>query len=260
MTAVCSSPGRKWPIASRSSANRPPGRWVQNTRKTGVAGQNGQLGPDGEQALGAAQKLCRSRCWGRTRGYRHSGRSPGRRGARTAPEHALDSHGRRKVAAQEHLGLRMNAARVKAVVELARDVPGPLNQQPKRDTAPKQPVHPRDMCPQVAADQDRASTFRERGAQAFVAAHVEAAQDGFVGLAVERVVAREKPGGVGGQGRPGRVDRPVGIERRAGRARAPRACVARAAAEATVASRPKNPRIASPRAGPSRRSAGRIRS
>ena len=110
----------------------------------------------------------------------------------------------------------MNAPGVEPVIELARDVPGPLDQQSERDTAAKQPVNPRDVCSQVAADQDRASAFGQRGAQALVAANVESAQDGFVGLAVERVVAREEPRRVGRQRWPGRLDRPVRIERRAG--------------------------------------------
>ncbi len=73
-----------------------------------------------------------------------------------------------------------------------------------------------EMCSQVAADQDRASAIGESRAQALVAADIEAAQDVLVGLAIERVVAREEPRRVGRERRPGRLDRPVRIERRTG--------------------------------------------
>jgi hypothetical protein len=86
----------------------------------------------------------------------------------------------------------VRATSVEPAIEFARYVPGALDQQPERNVAAKQPVHARDVGAQVAADQDCASAIGEGRAEAFVAADVKSAQDGFGGLLVKRVVAREE--------------------------------------------------------------------
>ena len=126
-------------------------------------GEDSQLGPDRQEALGSAQKHPGAGI----------GADPGdvavqvdrQAVAEGSPrtEDALDGHRRRQIAAQEHLGLRMRTAGVEPAIELARDVPGRWTSNRSGNPAAKQPVHPRDVGSQVAADQDRPSAFGERG-------------------------------------------------------------------------------------------------
>ena len=97
------------------------------------------------------------------------------------------------------------------------------------------------MRSQMAADQDRAMTFVQSGEETLEAAHVESLQDGFVGLAIERVVARRTA-----RCWPPALDQVVSIGQsasRAARARsAPRGAACHGLAVTHIDTNPNSPR------------------
>jgi hypothetical protein len=106
----------------------------------------------------------------------------------------------------------MRAAGVEPAIQLARDVPWALDEQPKRNIAAKQPVHAGDMRPQVATDEYCPPSICQECAKAVITAYVESAQYLDIGQGVECVVSPEEPRGVGREYGPSRHDRPIGIE------------------------------------------------
>ena len=244
-------------MASISSAESAGGQVGAEHEKDRRAGEDGQLGPDGQEALGPAQQ----------RAGAGIGAGPGdvavqvdRQAVakrRPRPEDSLDGHRRRQVATQEHFGLGMNASGVEPVIELARDVPGPLHEQSKRDTAAKQPVNPRDVCSEMAADQDRASAFG-RAWREGARSRERRTGSGRLRRSGGRAGSRARETAPCWPPAPARLSRSTS-PRRGPRwpARAPRASSLPRRGRTTIASQPRKPRIASPRAGPSPRRAGK---
>ena len=130
------------------------------------AGQDSQLGPDGEEALRAAEQPAGTRIGARPWdvAVQVDCHAVAERGP--SPEDALDRNRPGKITAQEHLGLRVRPSRVEATVELARNVPGALNQKPHGNATAKKPVDTCDMRSEVTAYQDGAAAVGERRAQA----------------------------------------------------------------------------------------------
>ena len=136
--------------------NLPSGRCVQKTWKTGELGSGR---PARSRWRGTAARCPSSRpvaCWGPARGCLRSGRSPGRRRrAARARTMTVRPQPGRELAAEEQLGLGVRpCAASNRPIQLARDVPGPLDQRAYRQAAAKEPVQAGDVGPHVAADQD----------------------------------------------------------------------------------------------------------
>ena len=135
-------------------------------------------------------------------------------------------------------------------VELARDMPGTLDQGADGQAGAEQPVQAGDVGPHVAAHQDRALAGGDRAVQVLAPADLESGEHRDVGAQVERVVAGQEPRRVGRQLGPERSDR----SRRA-RARPARASRARDRARPSAPAGPTHaarPRRAEYGVGPGR--------
>ena len=155
-------------------------------------GEDSQFGPNCEEALVSAKKQPGARI-GADPGdisIQIDSQSVAEGSPRT--KYAFDGNCWRQIAAQEHFRLRMGIAFVKLAIKLARDMSGALDEQSNWNPSAKQPMHSRNVGSQVTANQDCPSATGEGCRQPLKAVDVEAAQYCLVGLAIDRVITREK--------------------------------------------------------------------
>ena len=200
-------------MASISSANLPPGEMRAEHQEHRRIGQDSQLGPDGEKALRDVRAAGRRRYWGRTTGCHRSSRSPVRRAAR--PEPGTRARRRQPVkgrgAGTSQPG---GAGRPRRSGDSAREKraggvePAAGRRTPRRNSQ----CTPAMWAPRWLPTRIAPRPLGKRRAKPLVAAHLKSAEDRLVRQPIERIVARQEPRGVGCERRPGRLDRPVGIE------------------------------------------------
>jgi hypothetical protein len=101
---------------------------------------------------------------------------------------------RRQAPAKEQPRLRVrHALAIELILQISRNMPRSLHEQPQRHIPPIEPVQRRHVRPEVASQEDRSPTRAQGRVEMLAPAHIEPPERLDVGQPIEPIIPRQEP-------------------------------------------------------------------